>query len=192
MISNHQIIRFIFCPCLFAWNHSEPEWHINISFLPALCCFFYISSRITYHAFWYICKLYIYVFFLPWKFISLSCHGKLTYIVNPQCSITTPNLKNSHPLNNTTLLIYPRKPSLFINWKPVMKINSCRYISSINVLILHAVFHISKMDNLQHITPVNSFSLFNRVFCFFNSFTYKLHLCNLVLYHSLLKFKWIL
>ena len=73
----------------------------------------------------------------------------------PQGTASTPDLQNVHIFSDFTLLKQPGKPSLFVFGIKTVKMNSGRNIAGILILAFHTFFHISKMNQIQHMTPVD-------------------------------------
>ena len=76
----------------------------------------------------------------------------------------------------------PGEPSFFILRIQAVKADSRRNIGSILILVFHTFFHIGKMNQIQHIAPINCVLCLNGIGSIFNGFFYKLHLLNFIFY----------
>ena len=80
---------------------------------------------------------------------------KLRQIFVPQSTVSAAKLQDLHAFMDKAFLIQPGKPALFVGGKQTVKLDPGGNIACVLVLGLHRLFHVGKVDQIQHVLPVN-------------------------------------
>ena len=98
------------------------------------------------------------------------------HILSPQSTVPTAQFQDFHVWVDVALGVYPGKPALAVAGVKAVEVDPGGNIGGILILVFETFFHACKVDQVQHLAPVDGVLLLNHLRCILDGFFHKLHL----------------